>query len=465
MEENNDFHQNSFLIEKNTNQLSIIDENPELNTIVEESQLYNNDENKISRKIILKLSKGYTYYTIIKIISYSINETSFILPYCLKKLGIIPFFLFLIFVSITSLYIFYLLVDLIIKYKLSFNYHIVIEDNTNRIYNIIYHSLNITYHFLILIFENYIFLNLVRQIFIFFNLNIDNIFNKNIIILSISLILLQFPFSFLKIFKNPDLIYIINTFLSIILNFVSLLIVIIYQKRNNNKEEIKLKRINVFENFSKDYFICFSIIETIICWQNQFCKHLEDFKIKTPKRFYNVIYMSFFFQYIIIILNTFIKAPLLDNKIDNIIFLLDYNNLNIISLIFIQIITLIYGLLIHIIIAYHMHLIQDNIFLIFGLTFFHKKRDNFKVSKVFIFFSNFLVLFFSNLICLFVDDIFIIVTLYGGIFSSFINYLSPCIVYSMMISNNSVAIFIAWIINLIIISLSILSFLFNVLNK
>ncbi len=80
MEENNIDNNN-----ENNHPLSVIDEKPELTTLVLATKMQNDNESLLSNKILSKLSKGYTYYTVIKIISYSINETSFVLPYCLIK--------------------------------------------------------------------------------------------------------------------------------------------------------------------------------------------------------------------------------------------------------------------------------------------------------------------------------------------------------------------------------------------
>ena len=116
--------------------LSIIDENPELTTVVAATKIHNDNKNLLSTKFFTKISRGYTFFTVLKVISYSINEISFILPYCLRKLGIFPFFLLLIILSFSSVYIFYLLIDIIIKHKLFSNYHKIIQEKTNKYLNI-----------------------------------------------------------------------------------------------------------------------------------------------------------------------------------------------------------------------------------------------------------------------------------------------------------------------------------------
>ena len=87
MDEDNSFDANII-----NNPLSIIEEKPELTTLIFATKIQNDEESRLSNKIISKLSKGHTFYTVIKVVPYSINETSLIIPYCLRRLGIIPFF-------------------------------------------------------------------------------------------------------------------------------------------------------------------------------------------------------------------------------------------------------------------------------------------------------------------------------------------------------------------------------------
>ena len=140
------------LAEGNNNEyLSIIDENPELNTLVEETDSQSNAEkSSLSSKILSKLSRGYTFYTVSKIIAYSLNEMGFILPYCLKKVGIIPYFLLLFFSSIISLYIFYIQIDIVVKLNLFKDYHDILKGNLGHKFNLVYYILNIIYHTLVL---------------------------------------------------------------------------------------------------------------------------------------------------------------------------------------------------------------------------------------------------------------------------------------------------------------------------
>ena len=288
MEENNNLQ--SINIEHvDNNNLSIIDETPELMTLIEETDTESIGENIFTKKIRLKLSKGYTIHTVIKSISYSINETSFILPFCLRKLGIISFLISLIILYLSSVYIFQLLIDEIVKFNLFENYHNIIQKKTNKIFNSIYFLSNIIYHFLILIFEIYFYLFLCSKILPFYDITFNETFYEKFIILLISLIMIEFPFSFVKRFKYPDLIYIIIAIFTIIINIICFIFVI-----TGNK--IQLIKINIFQGFSKDYSICFSIIMNVVGWQSQISKLLNDYKIKTIKRFYKVIYLSFLLE-------------------------------------------------------------------------------------------------------------------------------------------------------------------------
>lgn len=447
MEENNNFPENI--------SLSIIDEKPELTTLVAATEMQNSSQSFLSNKILSKLSKGYTLCTVLKVISYSLNETSFILPYCLRKLGIIPFIIFLVFLSLSSLYIFYLLIDLLVKFNIFQDCHPKIQEKTNKVLNIIYYIVNIIYHILVLIFQNYFYLSLLLRILSFFDIKMDNEFHEKIIILSLSLIILEFPLSFIKYFQRPDLLYIIFTSLIIVLNIIALVFVITIK----SIKEVELIKVNLFESLSNNYFTCFSIIMTVIGWQNQISKKLEDFKIKTTKRFYKVIYLFFIIQIFLILFICFSSAPLISDSTDVIIFLLDYKNLNIGHILIIQIMSIIFGILIHIIISHHMHLIQENMLLILGLTVYKNSSNDFKINKYFLISFNLIILLISNIISLLINDISLIIILCGGIFLPIINFLFPTILYYLLVSKNSLISLFGWVISLSIIILGVISFI------
>ena len=453
MEENNIDNNNG-----NNHPLSIIDEKPELTTLMLATKMQNDNESLLSNKILSKLSKGYTFYTVIKAISYSINETSFILPYCLRKLGIIPFFLFLLLLPLPSIYIFYLLIDLVVKYNLYDDYHKIIQQNTNKITNLLYYIITLVYHILIIIFENKLYLSLCLRVLSFFDISFGNNYKEQIIILLISLIFFEFPFSFIKKFKKPDLLYIIFTILYIILNIISLVFVIIYK----SSDKLKLIEINLYEDISKSYLTCYSIFIIVVGWQSQFSKHLKDFKIKTTKRFYKVIYFFFIIQLFLITFICFVSAPLISDKADLIIFVFDNQNLNITHIIIIDIAALIFGLYIHIIIAHHIQLIQDRLKLILHLTIY-KTKPKFEINKYLSVSFNLFILVLTNFICLFFDDLSLIIIIYGGIFSTLINFLFPAILYWFMISKNSLATWLGLLISIIMILFGILALILKIL--
>ena len=188
MEDDNNFERNI-----NNNPLSVIDEKPELTTLVAATKMQNDSQSLLSNKILSKLSRGYTLFTVIKVISYSINETSFFLPYCLRKLGIIPFLILLILLVLPSIYIFYMMIDTTIKYNLFNNYHQIIQEKTNKYYNISYYFLNIIYHILLIILENFLYVSLFQRILVFFEIDMKNKYYEKLIILSLSLISIELP--------------------------------------------------------------------------------------------------------------------------------------------------------------------------------------------------------------------------------------------------------------------------------
>ena len=282
--------------------LSIIDESPELTTLVQATKLQKEDKSSLSDKILSKISKGYTCFTVSKIISYSFAETAFILPYCLKKVGIVPYFLGLIFISLISFYMFYIILDVVIKFNLFKNYHQILRQNLGRTFNIVYYILNLLYHSLILILESYTFLQFILKLFSLFDINIERKIIYHLIIL-LSLVIIHIFLSFIKFLNNPDILYIIFMIFFSILNTTSFIFFLIYKFKNDissvEEDENQLTSMNFFEGISTDYILCFSVFINIIGWQNQISSYLEEFKIKTTGRFFNILYLSLIVEVIL----------------------------------------------------------------------------------------------------------------------------------------------------------------------
>ena len=252
--------------------LSIIDEKPELTTLVLATKLQKEDKSSLSDKILSKISKGYTCFTVSKILAYSLAETVFILPYCLKKVGIVPYFVGLIIICFISFYIFYIFLDVIIKLNLFKNYHQILRQNLGKKFRLIYYILNLLYHTLLLILETYIFLHFTLKLLSLFDLDIKGKFIYILIIL-LSLVIVQFPLSYINFLKTPDIFYITFIGLFNLINLISLVFFILYKFKNDiNTEEgekNQITSITFIEGISFDYIICFSVFIIIIGWQNQ----------------------------------------------------------------------------------------------------------------------------------------------------------------------------------------------------
>ena len=434
--------------------LSIIDEKPELTTLVEATNMQSDDNaSNLSNKILSKLSRGYTLFTVIKVISYTINETSLILPYCLIKLGIFPFFLFLILFSLLSIYIFYLMIDNVVKHNLFNNFHKIIEEKTNKCFILSYYIICIVYHVLILIFENYIFLSLCQNSLDYFQIKTEFVILEKILLILMSITLIDYPLSFFNYFEKPDILYIFITFFIVVFNITAIIFVVM----NKSNDNITFNKINYFEKISKDYLTCFSIIIPLIGWQSQISNHLSDFKIKTSKRFHKVVYLFFIIQFFFITFICLASSTLLGGKEgDGVIYSLDYNKLNLNSLLIVEIMCIIFGLLIHFIIAYHIQSIKKYITLILKLTIYKKKGEDFEINRNFFIGTNLFFLLFSGIINVLIKDISIIIILYGGVFSGIVNFIFPIALYWSMVSKNSLVTWIGWFICLIFLSLGIL---------
>ena len=450
--------------------LSIIDEKPELTTLVLATKLQKEDKSSLSDKILSKISKGYTCFTVSKILAYSLAETVFILPYCLKKVGIVPYFVGLIIICFISFYIFYIFLDVIIKLNLFKNYHQILRQNLGKKFRLIYYILNLLYHTLLLILETYIFLHFMLKLLSLFDLDIKGKFIYILIIL-LSLVIVQFPLSYINFLKTPDIFYIMFIGLFNLINLISLVFFILYKFKNDiNTEEgekNQITSITFIEGISFDYIICFSVFIIIIGWQNQISRHLGEFKIKTTRRFFNILYLTFIVQIILCLINGLVNTPLMiDNENNNEfkikLFVLYYNE-EIIPTLMIKIILIIFCIFFNFLIPYRLSLLEENFDLFLEETIYKpfsiKKRGN----KILISLFKLVILFLSAFINLIINDISYIILLLGGILASVLNFLNPTLIYWKLVSKNNLVIRIALILSIIVIIINLVGLILKII--
>ena len=450
--------------------LSIIDEKPELTTLVLATKLQKEDKSSLSDKILSKISKGYTCFTVSKILAYSLAETVFILPYCLKKVGIVPYFVGLIIICFISFYIFYIFLDVIIKLNLFKNYHQILRQNLGKKFRLIYYILNLLYHTLLLILETYIFLHFTLKLLSLFDLDIKGKFIYTLIIL-LSLVIIQFPLSYINFLKTPDIFYITFIGLFNLINLISLVFFILYKFKNDiNTEEgekNQITSITFIEGISFDYIICFSVFIIIIGWQNQISRHLGEFKIKTTRRFFNILYLTFIVQIILCLINGLVNTPLMiDNENNNDfkikLFVLYYNE-EIIPTLMIKIILIIFCIFFNILMPYRLSLLEENFDLFLEETIYKpfsiKKRGN----KILVALFKLVILFFSTFINLIINDISYIILLLGGILASVLNFLNPTLIYWKLVSKNNLVIRIALILSIIVIIINLVGLILKII--
>ena len=452
--------------------LSIIDEKPELTTLVLATKLQKEDKSSLSDKILSKISKGYTCFTVSKILAYSLAETVFILPYCLKKVGIVPYFVGLIIICFISFYIFYIFLDVIIKLNLFKNYHQILRQNLGKKFRLIYYILNLLYHTLLLILETYIFLHFTLKLLSLFDLDIKGKFVYTLIIL-LSLVIIQFPLSYINFLKTPDIFYITFIGLFNLINLISLVFFILYKFKNDiNTEEgekNQITSITFIEGISFDYIICFSVFIIIIGWQNQISRHLGEFKIKTTRRFFNILYLTFIVQIILCLINGLVNTPLMiDNENNNEfkikLFVLYYNE-EIIPALMIKIILIIFCIFFNILIPHRLSLLEENFDFFLEETIYKpfsiKKRGN----KILVALFKLVILFLSAFINLIINDISYIILLLGGILASVLNFLNPTLIYWKLVSKNNLVIKIALILSVIVIIINLVGLILKIILK
>ena len=450
--------------------LSIIDEKPELTTLVLATKLQKEDKSSLSDKILSKISKGYTCFTVSKILAYSLAETVFILPYCLKKVGIVPYFVGLIIICFISFYIFYIFLDVIIKLNLFKNYHQILRQNLGKKFRLIYYILNLLYHTLLLILETYIFLHFMLKLLSLFDLDIKGKFIYTLIIL-LSLVIIQFPLSYINFLKTPDIFYITFIGLFNLINLISLVFFILYKFKNDiNTEEgekNQITSITFIEGISFDYIICFSVFIIIIGWQNQISRHLGEFKIKTTRRFFNILYLTFIVQIILCLINGLVNTPLMidnenNNEFKTKLFMLYYNE-EIIPTLMIKIILIIFCIFFNILMPYRLSLLEENFDLFLEETIYKpfsiKKRGN----KILVALFKLVILFLSAFINLIINDISYIILLLGGILASVLNFLNPTLIYWKLVSKNNLVIRIALILSIIVIIINLVGLILKII--
>ena len=437
--------------------LSIIDENPELTTLILATKLQNEDNSSLSSKILSKLSRGYTCYTVVKIISYSFAETAFILPYCLKTVGILPYCLGLILISLISFYFFYIQMDLVIKFNLFQKYHGILKENLSRKFTLVYYIINILYHSLILILGSYIFLYFIIKLLSLFDFGMgDNIIYYAIILLE--LVLVQFPLSFINYLNKPDLLFIIFIIFFFLLNIISFFFFIIYRYKKEDNEST----MNFFEEINTDYFTCFSVLYNIIGWQNQISRQLEEFKIKTTRRLFNILYLTFILEILFCLIIGLVNVPLMVNN-EQKIFIINYNE-EIIPTLMIKIVLIICCVLINVLISYRVKLIEENFILLLEVTIYKSSPNNTKkINKITIAIFKLFILLLCSLINLVINDISYIVILFGGILANILNFLFPTIIYSKLISKNNLVIKIAFLLSIFVIIINFIGLILKII--
>lgn len=451
--------------------LSIIDEKPELTTLVLATKLQKDDKSSLSDKILSKLSKGYTCFTVMKIMSYSLAEMAFILPYCLKKVGIVPYCFELIIISLISFFFFYIHIDVVIKFNLFHNYQGILKQNLSRKFNLLNYLINLLYHSLLLILQIYIIFHFILKLLSLFGIDLEKNFIYFLIIL-LGLILFHFSLSFFSFLTKPDMLYIFFIIFFIFLNITSLVFFLIYKFKNefNNSEEKenKLTDMNFFEKISTDYFVCFSVLINIIAWQSQISRHLEEFKIKTTRRFFNILYLTVILQILFCIITGLINTPLMkedtnkNNEYKLKLFIIDYNE-EVIPILMIKIVLIFFCFLINILISHRIKLIEENFILVLNLIIYNSSSNTKKLNKILIALFKLVILLLCVLINLVINDITYIIIIFGGILASILNFSYPTVIYWKLISKNNLAIRIALGLSLIVIFINLIGLILKIL--
>ena len=413
----------------------VIDENPELTTFIEDSKSQTN----ILSRIFYKISHGYSFYTIMTILCYTLNCSSLLLPGCLKEMKIFIFLCFLLFVFICSYYILFLLLDTIIKntsYK-SFN-HLVYQ-GAGRSLSYFYHLIHLLYRMALILFTIYLIVSFTSQmissIFGISDTEIATLSKKGIILLS-SLVAIQLPLSFSQIFQRPDIPV-------VILIFLFILMIVFFFFTENIPDYFKTTFDPDF-NFNRTNLIGYGFIMLAVCWNSELLKNFHDFKIKTKGRYTCVIYSVMILKFILsLVISVFGLSCFKKNKINDYTYLsFDNKNFFIPKLIIMGLVVL----FLHVLIPYQLQHMRESFICILK----PKKNDldyefTTALNCIFTIFSLILI----NGLSFLIKEVHLYLSIAGGLFSTTMNFLFPSIIYMHFNKKEKVKIAIAWIITII----------------
>lgn len=403
---------------------TVIDEEPELTTDVDLTQIKNKG---CLSSFCIKFSKGYKTYTILQLTSSSITIICMTLPYILKTFGVIEGGIVFFVLSLFLFYTMNLMLELIIKTS-SISYYYFLNYNIGRKTSNIYATINFIYLISVIMILEFFSLCFISD-FIMAYFNVESVAFISKIVLGLILVIgIQFPFS-IKPYEVVHLIGQYLTMINVIFGFVIILVQMIIKSKNIKKDTIHL-----FEKSSWNMLYSIGIIILIFNSHNNLFENFKGFKINTKKRQNKVIIMHFvtiFFLFLAFAyIGYFLSLSATSFNPFNSIILLTSNEL--ITSSFTK--ALLYILKILLLISFQFKIIS----------FISKIKDEIKfvshnqLSTLRNIILSILIPIISCAISLFVRNILTLIGIAGGICSCVICFVIPCYAYSTLITGNSI---------------------------
>lgn len=399
---------------------TVIDEEPELTTDVDVTQL--NNKNFFSA-LCIKCSKGYKSYTILQLSSLSINIFSLCLPSFLFYFGLIEGLLVYVFISLVSFYTMTLLLEMIIKTN-PISYYYFLYYNINQKVSYFYEVFNFLFLATKIMIIEFFSVTLARSIFkTYLTSEISPTISK-VIIAGFFCICIQFPLS-IKTFNVYQILAQFMTMTVVIISLVFICVKMLIEVKNNS-----LDKVVIFEEANWDILYALAILILVFNSHNNLIISFKSFNMKTKKRsnkvifIYYLITLFFFISFAIIGYFLFLSK----HQFNTIILLVsNSNDSSNISKFFYTFIKILFIISIQFVISTDIAKINEEINLIT-----HSQLDYFK--KVLITIG---VLLVTNTISIFVKNIITLISISGGICSCIISFTIPCYAYKKLIIGNS----------------------------
>lgn len=403
---------------------TIIDEEPELKTNVEFTEIVDGD---CLTKLMKKFTKGYKTQTIIAMSCSTFGLVSLMLPLSLKLCGLVPTILIYIVTYACSLFTMLMLLEIILKTN-ALNYHQLTYSYIGRKWAMVYDIFNLLYQFFVLVLYQLFSHKIIKNLIIkFWDVKLEENYLADFFISGIPLLLYLPITQMTRFLKVTSLSIIVSAVLVV---YLIMMIICLFLKKYSGGP------LNIFEGNAIHYLYGYGLFTAVFGSHSNLFDNLSQFMLKTAKRATSVVLWSQVIQFVFFIFFIFLGFFLNPEKNDYSLIIL---NINFIPIIIVKILIV---LLLTFLIPLQVNLVKD------GLKNFTIKSS--PVQKPFPVVIDLLIglilLLIGGIILYFVNEPLKYIAIIGGICCSVICYFFPVYGYLVIFKEKTYKHYIGYII-------------------